>query len=82
MRAFLSIAVILLVGAILYMVHMGNLKDTMRDLAMVVVGVVLSKYSDVYGFYFGSSDGSKQKTEQISDMADDTLTLSREEHGT
>jgi len=72
MRAALSLAIIMLVGAILYMINAGELKDTMRDLAMVVVGVVISKFSGVYDFYFGSSDGSKMKSVQ---MADDTLTL-------
>lgn len=63
MRVVLSIAAIILVSIILYMINEGTIARTTRDIAMVVVGHILSKYSGVYDFYFGSSDGSKQKTE-------------------
>jgi hypothetical protein len=78
MRAFLALAIIALVAAILYMINSGDLKDTMRDLAMIVVGHVLSKFSGVYDFYFGSSDGSKQKTDQMA-AAGNTLDLTGSE---
>jgi Na+/citrate or Na+/malate symporter len=62
MRTLLSIAIIILVGSILWMINEGKLQQTMRDIALIVVGHILAKFSGVYDFYFGSSDGSKDKT--------------------
>lgn len=35
------------------------------EFAATVVGVILATYKDVFGFYFGSSMGSKQKTVEM-----------------
>jgi hypothetical protein len=65
MRALLSLAIITLVGSILWMINEGKLQETMRDIALIVVGHILAKFSGVYDFYFGSSDGSKDKTSMM-----------------
>jgi uncharacterized membrane protein YraQ (UPF0718 family) len=70
MRGLLSLAIIFLVGSILWMINEGKLQETMRDIALIVVGHILAKFSGVYDFYFGSSDGSKDKTAMLT--ADDT----------
>jgi hypothetical protein len=72
MRALLSLAIIALVGSILWMINEGRLQETMRDIALIVVGHILAKFSGVYDFYFGSSDGSKDKTAMLTALPDDT----------
>lgn len=67
MRFILTLAIVLFVGVLLYIIAKVELAPTMRDIAMVIVGVVLAKFGAVYDFYFGSSDGSKQKTELMAD---------------
>jgi hypothetical protein len=65
MRAALAFAVVSLVAATLWMINKGQLQETMRDIALIVVGHILAKFSGVYDFYFGSSDGSKVKNDII-----------------
>jgi Na+/citrate or Na+/malate symporter len=72
MRGLLSLAIIVLVGSILWMINEGKLQETMRDIALIVVGHILAKFSGVYDFYFGSSDGSKDKTAMLTALPDDT----------
>lgn len=38
-----------------------------REIALVVLGIVIGWGSSVVAFHFGSSDGSKQKTEIMSE---------------
>jgi hypothetical protein len=71
MRGMLSLAIIVLVGSILWMINEGKLQETMRDIALIVVGHILAKFSGVYDFYFGSSDGSKDKTAMLTALPDD-----------
>lgn len=78
MRAFLAVAIIALVCGILYMINMGELKDTMRDVGMIAVGGILTKFSGVYDFYFGSSDGSKSKTAMMNTRDDGPATAQEE----
>lgn len=63
MRFLLAISIVLFVAALLAIVGLVKLDGLVRDLAMIVAGHVLAKFSGVYDFYFGSSDGSKVKTE-------------------
>lgn len=39
-----------------YLIFTKELPNENRDLIMMIVGVLLSKFSDLVGFYFGSSD--------------------------
>lgn len=75
MRVLLSVAIIAFVAAILWMMNNGMIPATMRDLALIVVGAILSKFTGVYDFYFGSSDGSKRKTELSAQQEEGTLDL-------
>lgn len=75
MRSILSVAILAFVAAILWMMNNGLIAETMRDLALIVVGAILSKFTGVYDFYFGSSDGSKRKTELSAPQEESTLDL-------
>ena len=72
MRQFLSAAIVGLVFYILdaLLVNKIKLEQESRDLVMVLLGVVLSCFKDVYGFTFGSSADSRKKSETISQSLD------------
>jgi len=63
MRACLSIAIIALVVLALLIVNSGDIGDSAREIGLVIMGAVMAKFNSVFDFYFGSSDGSKAKTE-------------------
>ena len=72
MRFVLSLAAIGFVAALLAIIGLLDLPQSMRDLAMIIAGVVLATFKDVYAFYFGSSDGSKEKTLMLATRPDGT----------
>jgi len=41
----------------------------MRDLFMILVGAAITTYKDVYGYYFGSSSGSRAKDATIKQLS-------------
>lgn len=43
-----------------------------RDAVMLVLGVLLAKYSDLHAFFFGSSSQTKRQAETIDKLADTT----------
>ncbi len=64
--AALSVAVF---GLIVWYVATGRSPEpTMRDGFWMLVGAIIATYKDVYGYYFGSSFGSKLKDKTIQDM--------------
>ncbi len=54
-RAWLSIAVVLLVAASEAALFAGLGAPAERDIVNVVVGVVIAKFGTVYDYYFGSA---------------------------
>ena len=54
-RAWLSIAVVLLVAASEAALFAGLGAPAVRDIVNVVVGVVIAKFGTVYDYYFGSA---------------------------
>jgi hypothetical protein len=71
MRSALSFAIVALLCAILWLVSQGSIEDAMRDIAMMLVGIVVAKFGTVFDFWFGSSDGSKKKDDAIATLADE-----------
>lgn len=67
----LALATAIVVGflAICVVVFRTGVKTEMKDLAMVVIGVIAKIVSDIYAYYFGSSDGSRRKTEIMAGVA-------------
>lgn len=45
-----------------------------KDAMMLVLGVLLAKYSDLIGYFFGGSSQSKKQAETIDKLADTTKT--------
>lgn len=41
------------------------LPDSVKDVLLILVGALVAIVKDVYGYYFGSSEGSAKKTELL-----------------
>ena len=54
-RAWLSLAVVMLVAASEAALFAGLATPAVRDIVNVVVGVVIAKFGTVYDYYFGSA---------------------------
>ena len=70
-RLWLAVASIVLVVGILAMIGFNVIPESLKSVAFVVVGLIVGCHKDVYGFYFGSSSGSKDKNATISAMQSD-----------
>lgn len=68
MQLFLACAIVWMVGFILVRLFSGGevkIDPSARDLVMVIIGIILGAFKDVFGFTFGSSAAEKQKGEVI-----------------
>ncbi len=67
MQLVLASAIVLMVGYILYQLLTGrvSLDQAQNNLLMILFGVVLACFKDVYGYTFGSSAGQKRQGEVI-----------------
>lgn len=67
LQLILSVSIVLMVGFILHQLLDGkfNLEQAQRDLLMVLLGVILACFKDVFGYTFGSSAGQKRQGEVI-----------------
>lgn len=61
-------AVITLLGCI-YLLGFRTLPQTGHDALMLLLGAVTATYKDVYGYFFGSSAGSAEKTAALANIA-------------
>lgn len=73
MQMFLAIAVVVMVGYILHQLLEGkvSLEQAQRDLLMILFGIILGCFKDVYGYTFGSSAGQKRQGEVITKSLED-----------
>lgn len=60
--AFLGVLVL---GFCIYMVGFRELPTTGRDAMMILLGIVSAITKDIYGYFFGSSAGSDEKTKLL-----------------
>lgn len=70
MALFITIGFMAVVIALLYLEPKPGAKDAL----LITLGALVSMVKDVYGYYFGSSEGSTRKTEimEASNVATDT----------
>ena len=66
--SYLAIGATILAFGMLYLVVFNRpiFKDSNKEMVMYVLGVVSTLLAQVYGYYFGSSLGSKEKNEWVS----------------
>lgn len=61
-RALALLNAVSVIGIVyLLLLHPIQIDDRARDLLLVILGVLLSTYKDVYFHHFGSSSGSRAK---------------------
>lgn len=68
LQLFLTAAIVWMVGFILMQLFSGGevkIDPSARDLVMVIIGIILGAFKDVFGFTFGSSAAEKQKGDAI-----------------
>ena len=68
--AFLAIGSTVLTFALFYIIIFRNdtIKAEVKDVVLYVLGVLSAILTQVFSFYFGSSQGSADKNKTISDM--------------
>lgn len=62
-RAALALLVTISLGVCLYLLFCVEMPNTSRDIILVIIGALVATFKDVFGYYFGSSEGSTRKTE-------------------
>ena len=48
---------------ILYVVFKSEMPQANKDIGLMIIGALVAKFSDVVGYFFGSSKSSADKTE-------------------
>jgi fluoride ion exporter CrcB/FEX len=64
-RTVISLVMMLIIIAILFLMFTVEIPEGNRDMAYLVVGGILGSYTTVIAFWFGSSKGSSDKTDII-----------------
>jgi len=66
-QGFLALGIIIVVSALAFLLLGSSTKfdDKIAGAFMTLLGVLTACLKDVYGFYFGSSQGSKDKDQTI-----------------
>ena len=59
--AILALVLLVLAFALFFVVILGEVPQEVRDITMVIIGLIGGVLGQVYSFYFGSSEGSRAK---------------------
>lgn len=62
----LAIVIILTIGWVLDKIFTTGIPEVNKDMGYMLVGAFITAFSQVIHFFFGSSMGSKEKTEMLS----------------
>lgn len=65
MPAMLAWAAVITLLLCIYLLAFRPLPADGKDAILILLGAVVASYKDVYGYFFGSSAGSAQKTELL-----------------
>ena len=57
------------IGLIFSVIHGVDVATGMKDTFLILVGAAIAMVKDVYGYYFGSSSGSKEKDNTITSLS-------------
>ena len=71
-RHIVGIAVMLIAVGIIGLLFFVPLPDGNREVALVVLGVAIGWASSVVTFHYGSSEGSKEKSQMLATRPDGT----------
>ena len=67
--AYLAAAAVVTLLACIALLAFVNLPASGRDAILILLGAVVASYKDVYGYVFGSSAGSAEKTAALTQIA-------------
>ncbi len=68
LQQFLGYGAILMLAFVIIALFKFDVKPDVNNLLMIIVGGLLKIVYDLYGYYFGSSSGSENKNNMISDI--------------
>ena len=71
-QGFLAIAIIIVMATVILILltkDYTNINDKVFGALLTLLGVLAGCFKDVYGFFFGSSSGSKNKDDAIAKIA-------------
>lgn len=72
-RAVLAYASFLLLAGSLLAVLLVPVQDPARDVVMVLIGAIITQSKEVYGFFFGTSQSSAEKTDLLHRAIDENI---------
>lgn len=59
------LAVLGFFGSEVALLNIPSLSGPIKDILLILIGAQVTIVKDVYGYYFGSSEGSARKTEML-----------------
>jgi predicted CDP-diglyceride synthetase/phosphatidate cytidylyltransferase len=62
----LATLIVIVVFVLTYVVFIVPLPEENKDIALLLIGVLVAKFSDVVAYFFNSTKGSAEKTDIIS----------------
>lgn len=65
---YLAIAVVLFVFAVVFLLFSVDIPKENKTIVDMVLGIVIGGFTSIIAFFYGSSQGSKDKASQIQDM--------------
>jgi CDP-diglyceride synthetase len=65
LKAYLAILAIIAFIALMYHLLYTKVPAENNDVMMILVGALIAIVKDLYGYYFGTSEGSQRKTELL-----------------
>ena len=71
LKPYLAVLAMLSFIVCLYLLFVLPIIEGSKDVLLIVVGSLIVLVKDVYGYYFGSSEGSSRKTEMLNKEATD-----------
>jgi uncharacterized membrane protein len=63
LKGYLATLMIIAFIGLVYLLLDKKVPEQNNDLLMVLLGAMVGTVKDLYGYYFGSSEGSQRKTE-------------------
>ena len=66
LKPLLALAAIIgFFAAIIVLISAPDIPGSVKDILLILIGALVAIVKDVFGYYFGSSEGSARKTELL-----------------
>lgn len=64
-KAYMALLITAAIIAALFLLVYVPMPGPSKDAILMIIGGLIARVSDVYAYYFGSSEGSQRKTELL-----------------